>query len=121
MTTVEPGKPAAVELSFRNVAQCETKVYRIDLMKFSLLRRDLSGITNINLAGIRPLHEATIELGDGKDYRDRQHELTLPLKEEGPTWSSAAATTCTPAGWSWSLRWKSTCRKSRPPAASAPR
>ena len=35
------------------------KVYRIDLMKFSLLKRNLGGITQINLAGIRPLHEAT--------------------------------------------------------------
>ena len=37
----------------------------------------------INLAGIRPLHEATVKLGDGKDYRDRTHKLPLPLKEEG--------------------------------------
>ena len=29
----------------------------------SLLRQDLGGITRINLAGIRPLHETTIELG----------------------------------------------------------
>ena len=59
------------------------KVYRIDLMKFSLLKRNLAGITQINLAGIRPLHEAQVELGDGKDYRDRTQKLTLPLKEEG--------------------------------------
>jgi alpha-2-macroglobulin len=65
------------------VANCEVMVYRIDLMKFSLLRRNLGEITAINLAGIRPHHEAAVKLGDGKDYRDREHTLTLPLKEEG--------------------------------------
>jgi len=89
VTTVKPpGVPTAdwaaeVELKFRNVPTCDTKVYRIDLMKFSLLRRNLGGITQINLAGIRPYHEATVKLGDGKDYRDRKHKLPLPLKEEG--------------------------------------
>jgi alpha-2-macroglobulin len=72
-----------VELKFRNIAACDARVYRIDLMKFSLLKRNLGGITNINLAGIRPHHEASIALGDGKDYRDRTHKLPLPLKEEG--------------------------------------
>jgi hypothetical protein len=52
-------------------------------MKFSLLRRSLEEITNINLAGIRPFYEGTEELGDGKDYRDRTTEIELPLKEEG--------------------------------------
>jgi uncharacterized protein YfaS (alpha-2-macroglobulin family)/TolA-binding protein len=83
VTTVEPGQAAEVELSFRNVPSVDTRVYRIDLMKFSLLKRNLGGITGINLAGIRPLHEATIELGDGKDYRDRTKEMEFPLEEEG--------------------------------------
>ena len=52
-------------------------------MKFSLLKRNLGGITQINLAGIRPHHEATIALGDGKDYRDRTRKLTLPLEGRG--------------------------------------
>jgi len=83
VTTVEPGKAADVELKFRNIPACDAKVYRIDLMKFSLLKRNLGGITKINLAGISPYHEATVELGDGKDYRDRTHKIPLPLKEEG--------------------------------------
>ncbi len=83
VTTIKPGKPAEVELKFRNVAACDAKVYRIDLMKFSLLKRNLGGIAGINLAGIRPLYETTVKLGDGKDYRDRTQKLTLPLKDEG--------------------------------------
>jgi hypothetical protein len=83
VTTIRPGKPVELPLSFRNLAECEVKVYRIDLMKFALLRQDLSGITQINLAGIQPQHEATVRLGNGQDYRDRTHTLTLPLKDEG--------------------------------------
>ncbi len=83
VTTLRPGESAEVELKFRNIPTCDAKVYRIDLMKFSLLKRNLGGITKINLAGIRPYHEATVELGDGKDYRSRTHKLPLPLKEEG--------------------------------------
>ncbi|MGC3970778.1 MAG: tetratricopeptide repeat protein [Pirellulales bacterium] len=83
VTTIRPGEPVEVELKFRNVPNCELRAYRIDLMKFSLLRQNLAAITQINLSGIRPLHEETVELGDGKDYRDRDRKLTLPLKDEG--------------------------------------
>ena len=39
VSTFQPGKSTGVELKFRNVAACDAKVYRIDLLKFSLLRR----------------------------------------------------------------------------------
>lgn len=83
VTTIRPGKAATVDLKFRNVPACDVKVYRIDLLKYSLLNRNLGNITQINLAGIRPYHEANLELGDGKDYRDREKKMELPLKEEG--------------------------------------
>jgi len=83
VTTLRPGEPVEVELDFRNIAACDVKVYRIDLMKFTLMRRNLGGIRQINLSGIRPHHEAAVELGDGKDYRDRTHRLALPLEKEG--------------------------------------
>ncbi|HUT11177.1 MAG TPA: tetratricopeptide repeat protein, partial [Thermoguttaceae bacterium] len=83
VTTLRPGEPVEVELKFRNVAACDVKVYRIDLMKFTLMQRNLGGIQRINLAGIRPQHEAAVVLGDGKDYRDRTHKLALPLEKEG--------------------------------------
>ena len=83
VTTIRPQDPTKVTLKFRNVPKCDVKAYRIDLMKFSLLRQNLSAITQINLSGIRPLYENTIELGDGKDYRDREHVIDLPLKGEG--------------------------------------
>ena len=83
LTTVRPGQPVELSLSFRNLTACEVKVYRIDLLKFALLRQDLNGITRINLAGIQPHHEAIVDLGEGQDYRDRAHTLALPLKDEG--------------------------------------
>ena len=83
LTTITPGEPVEIDLEFRNLASCDVKVYGIDLMKFSLLRRDLGGISNVNLAGVRPRHDQHIDLGNGLDYQDRTHKLTLPLKEEG--------------------------------------
>ena len=83
VTTIEPDAEKKVELRFRNVAEAAVKVYRIDLMKFGLMQRNLDRITAINLAGIKPYHEETIKLGDGKDFRDRKKEISLPLKEEG--------------------------------------
>ena len=83
VTRFTPGEKTSVKMSFRNVAECDVKVYRIDLMKFSLLRRNLGGITRINLAGIGARHEETVKLGDGKDYRDRKKQIALPMSEEG--------------------------------------
>jgi hypothetical protein len=83
VTRFAPGEAAEVELTYRNIKSCDTKVYQIDLMKFSLLKRNLGGITRINLAGISPSHEETTKLGDGKDYRDCQTKLALPLSDQG--------------------------------------
>ena len=83
IVTIKPDDKKQVPLRFRNIPQAAVKVYRIDLMKFGLMQRNLDRITAINLAGIKPYHEQTVKLGDGKDYRDRKHQLNLPLKEEG--------------------------------------
>ena len=83
VTTIKPADAKKVELRFRNVKETAIKVYRIDLMKFGLMQRNLDRITAINLAGIKPYHEETVALGDGKDFRDREKDMTLPLKEEG--------------------------------------
>ncbi|MBA2117080.1 alpha-2-macroglobulin family protein [Bremerella alba] len=83
VTSFLPKEKVQLALDYRNVKDCEIKVYRIDLMKFGLLQRNLQKITTINLAGIQPLHETTIELGDGKDYQDKQKNVPLPLEDEG--------------------------------------
>jgi tetratricopeptide (TPR) repeat protein len=83
VVTIRPNDAPQVTLTYRNIPRIDLKVYRVDLLKFGLLQRNLAKITAINLAGIRPYHELSLELGDGKDYRDREKTLSLPLKEEG--------------------------------------
>ncbi len=53
-------------------------------MKFSLLEAE-SGRDHADQSGRHPpvRSRPRCELGDGKDYRDRTHKLTLPLKDEG--------------------------------------
>ncbi|MDV6029297.1 MAG: tetratricopeptide repeat protein [Phycisphaera sp. RhM] len=83
VTTLLAKDESEVLLQHRNVASVLIKVYRIDLMKFGLTQRNLDKITAINLAGIKPYHQETVELGDGKDYRDRETKIALPLNEQG--------------------------------------
>ena len=72
-----------MELSFRNVAEVDLKVYPVDLMRLYLTRRSLDGIAGIDLAGVTPKYETKIKLGDGADFRDRLKVLDLPLEKEG--------------------------------------
>jgi hypothetical protein len=72
-----------VKLEYRNIAEADVKVYPVDLMRLYLTRRNLDGIAGIDLAGITPLHETKIALGDGKDFEDKIKALDLPLEKEG--------------------------------------
>ena len=81
--TFKPGEKANVKLNYRNIHDCRVTVYKIDLMKFSLLQRNLSNIANINLSGIRPYHQAEVKLKENKTYRDEDQSVDLPLKSDG--------------------------------------
>ena len=59
------------------------KVYPVDLMRLYLTRRNLDGIAGIDLAGITPIFEKTIKLGDGDDFADKVRLSTSPLNKEG--------------------------------------
>jgi hypothetical protein len=59
------------------------QVYKVDLMKLYLREKNLSNVTRVNLAGISPAIERSIELGDGKDYKDKERMAELGLKDEG--------------------------------------
>ncbi len=78
-----PGKKVELTLKYRNVKEAFCQVYRVDLMKLYLREKNLTNITKVNLAGIAPLVEQTLELGDGKDYVDKERKTTLKLKDEG--------------------------------------
>ena len=79
----EPTEKPEVKLDYRNIAEADVKVYPVDLMRLYLTRRNLDEIAGIDLAGITPLHEATIDLGKGEDYADKIKSIDLPLKKEG--------------------------------------
>ena len=52
-------------------------------MQLYLTRRNLNGIAGIDLAGITPLVEKTVTLGDGADYGDKAKSIDLPLTKDG--------------------------------------
>src|SRR5262249_38432492 len=80
--TPKEGK-GKVELAYRNITEADVKVYPVDLMRLYLTRRNLDGIAGIDLAGIRPLHEAKVTLGKGEDFAEKIRTLDLPLAKEG--------------------------------------
>jgi len=83
ITEVRPGETAMVPLHFRNLDQVELLVYPVDLMTLYLRERSLSGITQVNLAGIHPLVERTVALEDDGSMRTQDTELALELPESG--------------------------------------
>lgn len=78
-----PRKPASIRLDYRNIALADVKVYPVDLMRLYLTRRNLDAIAGIDLAGVSPLLETKIRLGDGEDYAEKTRTIDLPLKNEG--------------------------------------
>ena len=70
-------------LDYRNIGQVDIKVYPVDLMQLYLTRRNLNQIAAIDLAGVTPLVEKTVALGDGADYDDKAKAIDLPLTKEG--------------------------------------
>jgi alpha-2-macroglobulin len=55
----------------------------VDLMQLYLTRRNLNGIAGIDLAGITPLVEKAVTLGDGADYEDKSKAIAVPVAKEG--------------------------------------
>lgn len=82
VTVVKPGSPVALTLKYRNLKEAFVQVYRVDLMKLYLQQKNLSAITSVQLAGIKPEWEQTLVLGDGKDYVEKERSIALALKEE---------------------------------------
>lgn len=78
-----PGDNVELTLDYRNIAEAGCQVYAVDLMRLYLREKSLANITKVNLAGIHPLIDKTMPLGDGKDYVDKQHKIQLELEAEG--------------------------------------
>ena len=83
LTTAPSGKSATVELTHRNIQEAELKVYRVDLMKFYLLRKSMQGMSQIQLSGVKPIYEKRLTLAKGREYRDQITNLKIPLDRDG--------------------------------------
>jgi hypothetical protein len=83
ISTFKPGEELKLEIRYRNIAELDLQVYKVDLLKLYLREKNLANITKVDLAGIDPEATQTIQLGDGKDYRDQMREVKLSLKDEG--------------------------------------
>ncbi len=79
-----------IRIDFRNIKTAVLQVYRVDLMKLALVEKNLSEITSVNLAGVKPLIEQTIQLGDGFDYADKMRRVALELQKAPEAASDAA-------------------------------
>ncbi len=82
VTVVKPGVAVSLTLKYRNIKEAFVQVYRVDLMKLYLQQKNLSAITSVQLAGIKPESELTVKLGDGKDYVEKERAIALALKDE---------------------------------------
>ncbi|MCP5115830.1 MAG: hypothetical protein GY953_33810, partial [bacterium] len=83
VTAVRPGEAAEVKLRYRNIRSAALQIYKVDLMKLYLRKKNLGNISEVDLAGIASQGELAVELGDGKAYEWREREIALGLKDEG--------------------------------------
>ncbi|MBI2192793.1 MAG: tetratricopeptide repeat protein [Planctomycetes bacterium] len=83
VSVFRPGQPVGLKLKYRNLKDAFLQVYRVDLMKLYLREKNLTNVTKVSLAGIKPEAEQTVKLGEGRDYGDREKVADLPLKNEG--------------------------------------
>ncbi len=89
---------ASIELQHRNLERVQIQVYRVDLMRLYLMERSLNDIRGILLHGIRPLQSFEIELGDGRDYKNRSRKVPLELKRPGAYLCVASGDGCFATG-----------------------
>ena len=83
VTRIEPGRSVKVPVTMRNVGKLEVKAYKVDLLRLYLRERSLSGITRVNLAGIRAVHETVVSREPVKLGTCQTVDLDLPFKDEG--------------------------------------
>ncbi|WP_145266692.1 tetratricopeptide repeat protein [Tautonia plasticadhaerens] len=78
-----PAEGPTVPLESRNIEEAAVTVYPVDLMRLYLTRRNLDDIAGIDLAGISPLVETAVSLGDGSDFDAKETPVPLPIESEG--------------------------------------
>lgn len=82
VTTVRSGQKVDLELRHRNISKADLQIYRVDLMKLYLREKNLSNISQVNLAGISPKHELGVDLKNAQ-FSDQETKVQLPIAEDG--------------------------------------
>ncbi len=81
------GRRLAVPLTVtcRNLAEVDVRVYPVDVMRLFSGRDNLGAIATVELAGIRPLYQAKVAVGDGNgvDLEAKPRGIELPLPGDG--------------------------------------
>jgi len=67
-------------VDFRNIGEVVLQVYRVDLMKLALAEKNLNNIAGVNLAGVKPLMERTVELDENSAYLDQSVTIALDMQ-----------------------------------------
>ncbi|MCP5021718.1 MAG: tetratricopeptide repeat protein [bacterium] len=80
---VHPGEKVKLTLSHRNLTDAQLLVYPVDLMTLYLREKDLSRVTQVNLAGVSPEYRGTLQLPEGATLRSDEVTTSLPLTEPG--------------------------------------
>ncbi len=80
---VHPGEKVKLTLTHRNLTDAQLLVYPVDLMTLYLREKDLSRVTQVNLAGVSPEYRGTLQLPDGATLRSGEVTTSLPLTEPG--------------------------------------
>ena len=82
VTIARPGQAVTVPMTWRNMEKAEILVYSVDLMTLYLREKNLSRITDVNLAGIRPQLRFTHALEPTR-VRTKETEVPMDLTEPG--------------------------------------
>ena len=83
VTTARPGEEVELAIQYKNLAEAELLVYKVDLMTLTLREKNLSQVTAVNLAGIAPTLRKTVLLGTGGDLREQEAKTSLALDDPG--------------------------------------
>lgn len=81
ISTFKIGEPAFLNVKHRNIKDLDIKLYKVDLMKLYLLKKNLDQITRIHLAGIEPLWTRTLSFTD--QYQETETKISLEIKDSG--------------------------------------
>ncbi|HLU47308.1 MAG TPA: hypothetical protein VK116_04465, partial [Planctomycetota bacterium] len=73
---------STLEIEWKNLDRLSIQIYRVDLPLLFASRKDLRGISSVDLTGIEPERELVIAL-EGEPYVAQKTKIDLPLEKAG--------------------------------------